>query len=266
MQTSCGGSRLVPARFILRFSSRLPAFRLPPSFSRAPARPVHAAKLPAALCLLRAWASSPSGSSSNSAPRRMTSSAAARRWVIVCLFQLGQLPSVAFIILPIALLLALLYCLGRMSQSNEILRHAQRGRQPQARPPADFHRGPGRHRPEHVPQLRPRPAGRRPAASAPRPRLEAGRRLQRLNTTVGYLFPNRTRQPALVRRKTALRHCPCRSAGCSVEQDHAAGHHQTTTRKPPPTTSRPAPGFSTMPWSSTTNPDGSGTLPAATST
>ena len=33
----------------------------------------------------------------------------------------SQLPSIALIVLPIALLLALLYCLGRMSQSNELL-------------------------------------------------------------------------------------------------------------------------------------------------
>ncbi len=33
----------------------------------------------------------------------------------------GQLPSIALIILPIALLLALLFCLGRMSTSNELL-------------------------------------------------------------------------------------------------------------------------------------------------
>ena len=33
----------------------------------------------------------------------------------------GQLPAIALLILPMALLLALLYCLGRMSQSNELL-------------------------------------------------------------------------------------------------------------------------------------------------
>ena len=36
-------------------------------------------------------------------------------------FYFGQLPSIALLILPMALLLALLYSLGRMSQSNELL-------------------------------------------------------------------------------------------------------------------------------------------------
>ena len=36
-------------------------------------------------------------------------------------FYASQLPSVALIVLPIGVLLALLYCLGRMSQSNELL-------------------------------------------------------------------------------------------------------------------------------------------------
>ena len=36
-------------------------------------------------------------------------------------FYWSQLPSIALIVLPIGLLLALLYCLGRMSQSNELL-------------------------------------------------------------------------------------------------------------------------------------------------
>lgn len=39
----------------------------------------------------------------------------------IAVFYAKQMPSIALIILPIALLLALLYCLGRMSQSNEIL-------------------------------------------------------------------------------------------------------------------------------------------------
>ncbi len=109
----------------------------------------------------------------------------------VFLFQLQQLPSVAVLILPIALLLALLYCLGRMSQSNEILSMLSAGvslgrvllpvflvglaatglstyLNYAAAPQAD---------------------ARRERAEA---ELEAGRRLQRLNNTVGYLFPNRT--------------------------------------------------------------------------
>ncbi len=106
-------------------------------------------------------------------------------------FQLEQLPSVMVLILPIALLLALLYCLGRMSQSNEILSMLSAGvslgrvllpifllgvaavalstyLQYSAAPKAD---------------------ARRERAEA---ELEAGRRLQRLNFTTGYLFPNRS--------------------------------------------------------------------------
>ena len=109
----------------------------------------------------------------------------------VVLFQLEQLPSLAVLILPIALLLALLYCLGRMSQSNEILSMLSAGvslgrvllpifvvgllvtaastyLNYAAAPQAD---------------------ARRARAEA---ELEAGRKLQRLNTTLGYLFPNRT--------------------------------------------------------------------------
>ena len=109
----------------------------------------------------------------------------------VFLFQLQQLPAVAVLILPIALLLALLYCLGRMSQSNEILSMLSAGvslgrillpifllglaatglstyLNYAAAPQAD---------------------ARRERAEA---ELEAGRRLQRLNNTLGYLFPNRT--------------------------------------------------------------------------
>ena len=108
----------------------------------------------------------------------------------IFMFQLEQLPSVALLILPVALLLALLYCLGRMSQSNEILSMLSAGvslgrvllpifclgllavalstyLNYAAAPKAD---------------------ARRERAEA---ELEAGRRLQRLNTTVGYLFPNR---------------------------------------------------------------------------
>ncbi len=41
--------------------------------------------------------------------------------VSVFVFYGGQVPSISLLILPIALLLALLYCLGRMSQSNELI-------------------------------------------------------------------------------------------------------------------------------------------------
>ena len=105
-------------------------------------------------------------------------------------FQLEQLPSVMLLILPVALLLALLYCLGRMSQSNEILSMLSAGvslgrvllpifclglaavalstyLNYAAAPKAD---------------------ARRDRAEA---ELENGRRLQRLNATAGYLFPNR---------------------------------------------------------------------------
>ncbi len=109
----------------------------------------------------------------------------------VFLFQLGQLPSVAILILPIALLLALLYCLGRMSQSNEILSMLSAG--------VSLVR-------VLVPifvvglavtalstylnyALAPQADARRERAEA---ELAAGSRLQRLNTTAGYLFPNRT--------------------------------------------------------------------------
>ncbi len=109
----------------------------------------------------------------------------------VFLFQLQQLPSVAILILPIALLLALLYCLGRMSQSNEILSMLSAG--------VSLGRillpifVVGLAVTALSTYLNYSPA---PRADAQRERaeaeLEAGRRLQRLNTTVGYLFPNRT--------------------------------------------------------------------------
>ncbi len=109
----------------------------------------------------------------------------------VFLFQLKQLPSVAILILPIALLLALLYCLGRMSQSNEILSMLSAG--------VSLGRvllpifAVGVAVTALSTYLNYAPA---PHADAQRERaeaeLEAGRRLQRLNTTVGYLFPNRT--------------------------------------------------------------------------
>lgn len=109
----------------------------------------------------------------------------------VFLFQLQQLPSVAILILPIALLLALLYCLGRMSQSNEILSMLSAGVSlgrvllpvflvglAVTALSTYLNYGPA-----------PQADARRERAEA---ELEAGRRLQRLNNTVGYLFPNRT--------------------------------------------------------------------------
>ncbi len=109
----------------------------------------------------------------------------------VFLFQLGQLPSVAILILPIALLLALLYCLGRMSQSNEILSMLSAGVSLGRVLRPIFLVGLAVTALSMYLNYAPAPQAdaRRERAEA---ELEAGRRLQRLNTTVGYLFPNRT--------------------------------------------------------------------------
>lgn len=109
----------------------------------------------------------------------------------VFLFQLGQLPSVAVLILPIALLLALLYCLGRMSQSNEILSMLSAGVSLSRVLLPIFIMGLAVTALSTYLNYAPAPQAdaRRERAEA---ELEAGRRLQRLNTTVGYLFPNRT--------------------------------------------------------------------------
>ena len=79
----------------------------------------------------------------------------------------GQLPSIALIILPIGLLLALLFCLGRMSTSNELLAMLSTGVSLGRILMPIFVVGLGGDGAEHLPELRARPAGRRPARTRP---------------------------------------------------------------------------------------------------
>ncbi len=102
----------------------------------------------------------------------------------------GQLPSIALIILPIALLLALLFCLGRMSTSNELLAMLSTG--------VSLGR-------VLVPifgvglavtafstylsyALAPQADAQRELAEA---QMEAGNKLERMKYSLGYLFRNR---------------------------------------------------------------------------
>ena len=62
-----------------------------------------------------------SGSSSMSATTSRPSSMSACRFIALLHYYLTQLPQILVILLPVSLLLALLFCLGRMSRANEIV-------------------------------------------------------------------------------------------------------------------------------------------------
>ncbi len=106
-------------------------------------------------------------------------------------FYWSQLPSIGLIILPIGLLLALLYCLGRMSQSNEILAMLSSGVSLERVLVPIFVIG------LLVTGLStflsyapaPRADARREIAEA---EIEAGHKFERLKYTLGYLFRNRS--------------------------------------------------------------------------
>ena len=173
-------------------------------------------------------------------------------------FQLEQLPSVAVLILPVALLLALLYCLGRMSQSNEILSMLSAGVSLGRLLLPIFCLGLGAVALSTYLQYAaaPKADARRERAEA---ELEAGRRLQRLNATAGYLFPNRADNRVwFIEKMPADTSLPLE--GVRVEQVTPAGitkyYAQTATYDEAART-----------WlfhdarTLRTNPDGGGTLP-----
>ena len=176
----------------------------------------------------------------------------------VFLFQLQQLPSVAVLILPIALLLALLYCLGRMSQSNEILSMLSAGVSLGRILLPVFIIGLAVTALSTFLSyaLAPQADAKRERAEA---ELEAGRRLQRLNTTVGYLFPNRTDNRVwFIEKLPSDTSLPL--SGIRVEQITPTGitkYYAKTATYDAPTHTWLFHDCRTL----HTNPDGSGTLP-----
>lgn len=106
-------------------------------------------------------------------------------------FYWSQLPSIALIILPVGLLLALLYCLGRMSQSNEILAMLSSGVSLGRILLPIFVIGLLVTGLSTILSYAPAPKAdaRREIAEA---EIEAGHKFERLKYTVGYLFRNRS--------------------------------------------------------------------------
>ena len=107
----------------------------------------------------------------------------------IAAFYWSQLPSIALIVLPIGLLLALLYCLGKMSQSNELLAMLSSGVSLERILVPIFIIG------LLVTGLStflsyapaPRADAQREVAEA---EIEAGHKFERLQYTLGYLFRN----------------------------------------------------------------------------
>ncbi len=109
----------------------------------------------------------------------------------IVLFYASQMPSVGLIVLPIGLLLALLYCLGRMSQSNEILAMLSSGVSLGRILLPIFCIGLLVTGLSTVLSYAPAPRAdaRREIAEA---EIEAGHKFERLKYTLGYLFRNRS--------------------------------------------------------------------------
>lgn len=109
----------------------------------------------------------------------------------VAAFYASQLPSIGLIILPIGLLLALLYCLGKMSQSNEILAMLSSGVSLGRILLPIFGLGVAVTALSTALSYSPAPRAdaRREIAEA---EIEAGHKFERLKYTVQYLFRNRT--------------------------------------------------------------------------
>ena len=106
-------------------------------------------------------------------------------------FYASQLPSIGLIVLPIALLLALLYCLGRMSQSNELLAMLSCGVSLGRILVPIFVLGLLITGLSTYLSYRPAPQAdaQRELAEA---EIEAGHKFERMKYTVAYLFRNRT--------------------------------------------------------------------------